>query len=189
MAIEVSAAGLRTVRLLVKDYYNEELNKVTTLDPAALDADIATMLTNYEGLTNSAVTGANVSTSRKITGMLAVASGNAESRVSVYAVLTFTRVSPLNPAVTLTKEFIIPAPIATLIDSTDPLHTRLITPDTGAGAGTPAKRLGDLVAYLEDSLATYIKAADTIVTGGWAYDASKSAIVTAPRAFDGGLPG
>jgi hypothetical protein len=189
MAIEVSTAGLRTVRLLVEDYYQEQLNKVTTLKPDAINADVEAMLTNYENLTNSGVVGAAISTSAKISGMSSSASGNAESRVSVYAVLTFERVSPLNPAVTLTKEFIIPAPLATLIDSTDSTHTRLITPNVGAGAGTPAKRLGDLVAMLEDNLATYIKAADTIVSGGWSYNASKSAIVTAPRAFDGGLPG
>jgi DNA-binding phage protein len=189
MAIAVSAAGLRTVRLLEEDYYSEQLNKVTTLDPAMTDAEVAAMLQVYENLSNAAHISAAVGTTAKITGMSTVASAGPEGRISVYAVLSFERQSPLNAAVTLTKEFIIPAPLITLLDSNDETHTRLIAPDTGAGAGTPAKWLGDLVASLQDNLATYIKAADTIVVGGWTYNDSKSAIITAPRAFDGGLPG
>lgn len=189
MAIEVSAAGITSVRLLIRDYYLETLNKVFTIGPAVADADLEAALTNFENLNNAGAVKASKSTNTAISGMSASASGNAESRVSVYAVLTFEQTSPYNPAVTLTKQFTIPAPLATLIDSSDPTHSSLIAPNTGAGAGTPAKRLGDLVAFLEDALALFIEANAEIVVGGWTYSPTKSKIITAPRVFDGGAYG
>lgn len=186
MAIAISAAGARTVRLLHEDIYSEKLNKVFALQASAIDATVTTLLSNYSALSNAATIKAAIGTASEITGMLDTPANAVEKRISTYAELVFEQTSPYNPAVTLVKQFIIPAPIEALIQSD---HVSLVTPDTGATAGTPAKVLGDLVASLEANLAMYIKANNSWVNGGWTYQPLKSIVVTAPRVFDGGAAG
>ena len=162
MAVTLSAApSVNTIRILNRSTTQDEAQKVFQVDGAMSDADIIDMLDQYDHLTNALIVSCKVG-ERTATGFKSSASSSAQNLVSAFMVLTFEKANPVNALKTVTKNFIVPAYIDSLRNSSN-------NPDVGTpGTGSLAARLGLLVQYLEDNLA-YLGADGVQYPGGWTY--------------------
>jgi hypothetical protein len=163
-------ADQRVVRLLYRDVIGEEVTKVFGLDGGALDADIGTLLTNLDLLTNAGVVKSSISTQVVPTGY-AAATNALQNTVGIIMALTFTQADPVDATQTITKSFIVPAPVDTLRDT----DQKPVTGDTALNA---------LIAYLEDNLA-FTGNDGVIRAGGWTYQRAMSGFGSVNRELDG----
>lgn len=171
MAITIpAAADQRVVRLLYEDVIGEQVVKTFGVDGATLDADLATALGQLEVLTNAGVQKASISTASVPTGWGA-ATNALQNTVGIIMALTFTQVDPVNAGQTITKSFIIPAPVDALRD----VDQKPITNDAN---------LNGLISFLEDNLA-FTGSDGVIRAGGWTYQRTMSGFGSVNRELDG----
>lgn len=180
MAITLGSNPLwRPITLTQFDKTNERVTKSFNIDPTVSDAIIIAALTAYEGLNNAKTTKGRLA-GREILGMRNSVVNASYDLIGVGAVLTFTQTSPENSELTLYKEFIIPAPVATLFESD---NVSIITPDSGGSA--VQIKLDTLVSFCQDYLVAFIKSANVAVVGGWLYKPLQSGLITSLRKYDG----
>lgn len=167
------AAGTseRVVRLLYRDVIGEEVTKVFPVDGAVVDADLATALTNLDNLTNAGVVKSSVSSQIVPTGWQGAANA-LQNTVGIIMVLTFQQADPVDATQTITKSFIVPAPLDGLRDTTD---QKPVAGNTDLNA---------LIAFLEANL-SFTGADGVVRAGGWTYNRTASGFGSVNRELDG----
>ena len=171
MAVIVpAAADQRTIRLLYRDVKSEEVVKVFSVDGAVSDANLGTVLTSLDNLTNAGVVKASISAAAVPTGWQG--SANAlQNTVGAIMVLSFDQVDPVNALQTITKSFTVPAYL-------DGLQ------DTDYKPVSNNADLNAVIAFLEANLA-FTGSDGVIRAGGWTYNRTKSGFGTVNREIDG----
>jgi len=171
MAVTIpAAADQRTVRLLYRDVIGEEVLKVFGVDGATTDEDLASALDAIDVVTNAGVVKASISSAAVPTGF-AAATNALQNTVAIIMVLTFTQADPVDATQTITKSFVIPAPVDTLRDT----DQKPVTTSTSLNA---------LINFLIDNL-TFVGADGVIRAGGWTYNRSMSGFGSVNRELDG----
>lgn len=171
MAITIPiAADQQVIRLLYRDVIGEEVVKVFGVDGGALTADIESALAALDALTNAGVVKASISTASVPTGWEAAANA-LQNTVGVIMVLTFTQADPVNATQTITKSFVIPAPVDALRD----VDQKPVTNNASLNA---------LINFLITNL-SFTGSDGVIRAGGWTYQRTMSGFGSVNRELDG----
>lgn len=170
-----SAAAQAALSMELVSTTGDTAIKRTMLDGAIDDTHILQIAEDIDALTNAHMVNPKFN-GRVITGQKGAAVAALQNLVSVYLVFTFGKTDAVSGK-DVTKNFIIPAPVASNLTGTPP-HANIGTP----GTGSLDARAGRLVANLENYLA-YIQADQTFDNGGWTF--VSSGVGTADDVVDG----
>lgn len=160
MAIAIGTADEKLLRLEFQDAKGKRVTKTYALSGSTLDADIITALGHLDAMTNAFVVRGSVLTSRPVTGMKAAAVNALQNTNVSEALITFTKVNPINALKTVTKETLIPSYVDALEESD----------------GTPDVTNADLAAWISfcEANLTYLAATGTFYPGSWTYQDAQS---------------
>jgi hypothetical protein len=101
-------------------------------------------------------------------------------------ILGFQRAHPLNAAKIVTAGFGIPAPINTIVSSTNPKRPLYTRGTAFASASTDILKLGALIDWLETAL-TYEAVDGIVYVGGWTFVDSRSGLASVAGVIDGDI--
>lgn len=168
-----SAPAFTTWRSKIRDFNLREVTKTTILDGTTDDTHLLQLITDLDAVTNGQIVTSDFN-ARKVTGLKSSATLAAYGQVTNEAVLTFSKVDPVNALKTVSKSFIIPTLIPTLV------NTDLSLVDgTAAGSGSVEAQLGRIIANLQTYL-NYLGADGTYYPGSWTYESGESKEITIP---------
>lgn len=171
MAVTIpAAADQRVVRLLYEDVIGEQVVKTFGVDGATADVDLQSALDALDALTNAGVVKASISTAAVPTGF-AAATNALQNTVGIIMALTFTQADPVNATQTITKSFIVPAPVDALRD----VDQKPVTNNASLNA---------LINFLVGNLA-FTGSDGVIRAGGWTYQRTMSGFGSVNRELDG----
>ncbi len=182
MAAAISAdADTADLRILWLGAWSEEATTVTTIDGAALDADIEQYLDDVDAVSTAGTPTVSLSGRRQVTGMAAAPGGQTFAySIANILVLTFSQVHPLNASKTINKSVQLRSPIAGVIGTDGALIIASVVGDRSS----PDENLRGLITFLEDNL-VYEAIDASLTVGGWTFNLSKSAFITAASVIDG----
>lgn len=161
MAITLSAApAVVPIRLTMTAYSGDTAIKNTEIDGGYDDTDTIAALTALDNCTNAAFVGKVGG--RVIAGQKGSAVNALQSLISAFMVLNFEKTNPVNSAETVSKSYVVPAYVDSLVGAGSAPNP------TTPGTGSPSAYLATLIAYLEDNLA-YLGSDGTYYNGGWTY--------------------
>lgn len=169
MAAVVGASSERVLVLQFEDFRGQVLNKRYELHGATTDAQIATLVDEYDAVTNARFTKAFVEDIKPITGTKAVALNALERNISEQMELAFEAVDVVTGR-TVTKTVIVPSMIAA-IENLD---------------GFPSVVNAPLNAFTDDlqTRLTFEKADHTIFGGTMLYNPAESHHITVSDIVD-----
>lgn len=182
MAAAIGAdADIADIRIGWLGAFNEPANNVIAVDGAATDADLEQFLDDVDAVSNAGMPSVSVAARRLVTGVSTTpAFASALAKVNDMFVLTFSQPHPLNAAKTITKTVQIRAPRTEVIGTNGVPVVASVVGDRSS----PDESLRGIINFLEDNL-VYVAVDDTVTVGGWTWDASRSAYVSAPAVIDG----
>lgn len=182
MAAAIGAtADTADLRIQYLGAWNEEATTVTTLDGAAVDADVEQYLNDLDAVSTAGTPVVSLSARRQVTGMAATpVSQTFASSIANVLVLTFSQPHPLNAAKVINKSVQVRSPIAGVIGTDGALIIASVVGDRSS----PDENLRGMINFLEDNL-VYEAIDSSITVGGWTFNLAKSAFVTAASVIDG----
>lgn len=161
MAITLSAApDVVSIRLNMESYSGDTAIKNTEIDGGYDDTETIAALTALDNCSNAKFTGKVGG--RTISGQKGSAVNALQSLISTFMVLNFEKVDPVNAAKVVSKSYVVPAYVDSLVGAGSAPNP------TTPGTGSPSAYLGTLIAYLEDNLG-YLGADGTYYNGGFTY--------------------
>jgi len=166
------------VRCAMEDVFGEDVNKTFVLDGALSDAEVATILDDFEAITNARFKRVTLSRVQTVTGMRNAAVNALERNVGNQMILGFTKPDPVREDKTVNRTFIIPAHVAA-IEALDgsPIYTPAATPSSGP------EYLARLLTNLETGL--QYQGVDGNYYPGFNFTGAGSGAATVPNVIDG----
>lgn len=182
MAIAIAASSIYELRLTFEDVGGEQVTKVVDLDGAMSDADLITLVGQYEATSNARIVNAKVSQVRSFTGLSTTATNAVQNKVSVEGFLGFTMDDPLNSTKSVTKYVSIPAYVGDL----EGADGKPVTKATVDGGTASQDALNSMVLLLATNL-VYIdkRPFPNTLNTGFAYSDAISGFGSVLREFDG----
>lgn len=173
-------------RLTLRDYMDEEVQKVSRLANVGDAGNIELFWQQFEAMTNAGLMKGSMQSIVALSGLsTTIANGN-HSKVTDNMLLGFTRTHPDYSNVLLTASFVIPAPVNAIVNETTgskglPIYERGIAFDEVAGI---PQGLGAMIDFLEDAL-VYQDQGKEFHVGGWTFAEDRSRLFTKSRIIDG----
>lgn len=190
MAFTMTPAGvlnaLYTTRIRLRDFMDEDAQKVTKLANVGSSGNMQAFWRAFESVTNAGLIKANQQQDIVISAQsTTIAEGN-HSKITDAMLLGFSRAHPDYPSKLVVASFVIPAPVDGIVNETTgskglPIYERGIDFATAAGV---TEALGAMIDFLEDAL-VFTNPEGEVTVGGWTYSDSRSRLFTKSRIIDG----
>lgn len=171
-----SAPDTLTISMTFQSVTGDSVTKIFDVDGGMSDEDVESLINAIDFCTNALITNVSVSAKRLVSGLKNAASASSQNLVSVFMLLSFGMVHPLNAGKTVRKGFAIPAYVNALNVDNSP---NVGTPGTAAATNY----LGTIVEVLEESL--QYTAIDGSLNTGFEYQPSASGFGTGADVIDG----